>query len=81
MKTEQFNSALIEYIASSPTSFHAVENIRTLLGQNGYTELSEADAWDLSVGNYYVCRNDSSIIAFSLPDLDVLSRGFCIKKS
>ena len=57
---------LISFIQSSPTSFHAIETIERELA--GYTALSERDAWRLQPGGkYYVTRNRSSIIAFTLP--------------
>lgn len=61
------NKELIAFLDSSPTCFHAVDNIRRTLKENGYRELSEAEHWDLSAGNYFCTRNDSSLIAFRIP--------------
>ena len=58
---------LISFIQSSPTSFHAIETIEKELA--GFTRLSEREAWHLQPGGkYYVTRNRSSVIAFTLPE-------------
>ncbi|MBQ7657120.1 MAG: M18 family aminopeptidase [Clostridia bacterium] len=57
---------LISFIQQSPTSFHAIETIEKELA--GFTPLSEREAWRLQPGGkYYVTRNRSSVIAFTLP--------------
>lgn len=56
---------LIEFIAASPTPFHAVATMRERLQTAGFTVLSEQQPWQLKPGGaYVVTRNDSSIIAF-----------------
>ena len=58
---------LISFIQSSPTSFHAIETIEKELA--GFTRLSEREAWRLQPGGkYFVTRNRSSVIAFTLPE-------------
>ena len=57
---------LIGFLKQSPTAFHAVEAIRAAL--EGYEELKECERWTLVPGGrYYVTRNRSSIIAFTMP--------------
>lgn len=64
----KFNENLINFIDASPTPFHAVENMVTLLETKNFQKLDERDVWHLSEGQkYYVTRNDSSIIAFTYP--------------
>lgn len=59
---------LLDFIEKSPTSFHVVENIRERLLARGYEELEESREWRLCWGGrYFVTRNHSSLIAFSLP--------------
>ncbi len=59
---------LINFINQSPSSFHAVENMRNILDKAGFTMLSESEAWKIEKGGkYYVTRNRSSIIAFRVP--------------
>ena len=65
MNDEKFNYDLMDFIAMSPTPFHAVEQIIYKLECAGYQRLYEADSWQLQEKQgYYVTRNDSSIIAF-----------------
>ena len=67
MNDEKFNFDLMDFIAMSPTPFHAVEQIIYKLECAGYQRLYEADSWKLDEKQgYYVTRNDSSIIAFKL---------------
>lgn len=62
------NCALFDYIAASPTAFHAVSHTAQLLDQAGYTRLCESKVWALEAGKgYYTTRNGSSLIAFRLP--------------
>ncbi len=59
---------LFDFIDNSPTCFHAVENMRQELEAAGYQRLSEKCPWKVVMGgNYYVIRNDSALIAFSIP--------------
>ena len=62
------NQKLFDYIAASPTAFHAVARSAARLEEQGYQKLSEGQCWSLCAGQgYYVTRNDSSLIAFRLP--------------
>ena len=59
------NRKLFEYIAASPSPYHAVEHSAELLRQAGFLPLSEGEDWRLAPGQgYYVTRNGSSLIAF-----------------
>ena len=61
-------SDLIRFLEGSPTCFHAIKNTETELERHGFTRLSENEAWNLTPGgSYYVTRNGSSLIAFSIP--------------
>ncbi len=67
MKMKSFNSDLLNFLDRSPTPFHAVAVMKQKLIDASFIQLHEADHWDLkSKGNYFVIRNDSSIVAFSL---------------
>lgn len=60
---------LFNFIDESPTCFHAVENLEKLLDKEGFVRLDEKDYWDIeNKGKYYVNRNGSSVIAFSIPE-------------
>ncbi len=68
MDQERFNQELIDFLAASPTPFHAVEQMAMCLSRAGFTQLHEADAWQLVPGGrYFTTRNDSSLIAWSMP--------------
>ncbi|MCM1156110.1 MAG: M18 family aminopeptidase [Roseburia sp.] len=70
-KTQQTEALqeLSAFIDQSPTAFHAVANLEKMLEEAGYSCLEEKNLWQLKKrGKYYVNRNDSSLIAFSLPD-------------
>src|SRR5690606_13864662 len=59
--------ALCDFIARSPTPFHAVHCMVTSLEAAGYRRLDDGAPWSLKApGRYFVTRNDSSIIAFRL---------------
>ena len=65
---------LIDFIKDSPTAFHAVFNISEQLRTAGFTELFEDEHWNLSSGGkYFVIRNHSAVIAFTLPEQDTSS--------
>ncbi len=71
------NNKLLDFINNSPTAFHTVENIKKALINEGYEEIKEGRDWCLQRGKgYFVTRNDSSIIAFSIPKTDF--NGFMI---
>lgn len=69
------NNDLINFIAQSPTPFHAVANMSAILDNNGFSGLRERDSWDLAPGRYYVTHNESSIIAFVVGNKDPLDTG------
>ncbi|MDH5391648.1 MAG: M18 family aminopeptidase [Gammaproteobacteria bacterium] len=72
-----FNDELIDFLGCSPTPFHAVECMIISLEQAGYQRLYEADSWQgLAAGRYYVCRNDSAIIAFNKASESAVESGF-----
>lgn len=60
---------LLAFIRKSPTAFHAVDTMRKTLADQGFQELSEKDYWKLTPGGrYIVTRNNSALIAFSIPE-------------
>ena len=70
MKNEDYVNGLLDFIQSSPTPFHAVQNMVELLESAGFKRLSEKEQWSVKKKpageGYFVTRNDSSIIAFRL---------------
>ena len=60
---------VIASLANSHSQFHVIANLEKELKERGFAELKEGNAWDLQPSfSYYVKRNDSSIIAFRLPE-------------
>lgn len=60
---------LLAFIRKSPTAFHAVDTMRKTLADQGFQELFEKDYWKLTPGGrYMVTRNNSALIAFSIPE-------------
>lgn len=60
---------LLKFIEKSPSPFHAVETMKGELLSEGYEEVKETEKWSLNKGGkYFVSRNGSSLIAFSLPE-------------
>lgn len=62
---KQVSKELVSFIKQSPTAFHAVATMINILKENGFKELLEGQSWHIEPSqNYYVVRNNSSIIAF-----------------
>ncbi len=65
---------LLTFLDNSPTCFHAVEQMAGQLLAHGFDRLQETEKWNLTPGGrYFVTRNDSSLIAFSLPEGELRS--------
>ncbi|PCJ32060.1 MAG: M18 family aminopeptidase [Gammaproteobacteria bacterium] len=72
-----FNRQLLSFLANSPTPFHAVAEMTKQLEQSGFKQLNEVDKWGtLSAGKYYVTRNSSSLVAFTLTEHSLAETGF-----
>ncbi|MBQ4258193.1 MAG: M18 family aminopeptidase, partial [Clostridia bacterium] len=73
MEQNELNRELIRFIEKSPNSFFAVKTAAEALDKAGFTYLFEGDRWDLTPGmSYYTTRNSSALIAFRLPEKDLL---------
>ena len=69
-----------QFVEKSPSPFHVIEVAKKILVKNGFTEIKETDSWKLKKGgSYFVRRNQSAMIAFSIPKEDYL--GFQIVAS
>ncbi|HJB82223.1 MAG TPA: M18 family aminopeptidase [Candidatus Mediterraneibacter intestinavium] len=68
----EISEQLIEFIDKSPTCFHAVKTMSDMLRGEGFTELREDQKWHIEKGGrYFVARNGSSLIAFTIPEQDM----------
>lgn len=60
---------LLSFIEKSYSCFHLIQNMKEELNENGFEELYESQEWNLKCGGkYYVSRNESSLIAFQIPE-------------
>jgi aspartyl aminopeptidase len=67
MDVDQFNRELLAFLAAASTPFHAVSALASRLQTAGFSPLQSDQAWSLEPGGrYYLTRNDSSIVAFTL---------------
>ena len=64
---------LSEFLKKSYTAFHAVENAKALLDENGFCPLSETEDWILSEGGKYYVTRDGALIAFTVGSLSDFS--------
>ncbi len=79
MKAQQTVQNLLDFIDASPSPWHAVATMETLLLNAEFSELSETEAWQLKTGGrYYVIRDDSSIIAFTVGADSLIETGYKI---
>lgn len=76
---QKYAKEMLEFIEESPSCFHAVDNVKKMLEGQGFRELKETEDWYTEPGEgYYVTRNDSSLIAFRLPENAEGIKGFHI---
>src|SRR5690554_1693128 len=76
-KGKTFAKNLINFIDNSPSPFHAVNQVKELLLENGFKELKLEDRWNLEKeGKYYVVKNDSAIISFVIGKGNIEEDGF-----
>ncbi|MEQ8155681.1 MAG: M18 family aminopeptidase, partial [Clostridiaceae bacterium] len=76
---KKFARELIDFIYESPTAFHAVKKIKMELEAAEFRELKEGDRWNIiNGGKYYVTKNDSAIIAFTVGKKSPAEKGFRI---
>lgn len=68
MNSAVISNNLISFIHKCPSCFHTIHTVRNILSKQRFTELSEKEVWTLEKGkSYFVTRNNSSLIAFTIP--------------
>ena len=68
----------LEFLKDSKTAFHAANKVKEILKDNGFIELNETADFKIEKGkNYFLTRNNSSVIAFQIPN-DINNLGFNI---
>ncbi|TAJ49815.1 MAG: M18 family aminopeptidase [Herbiconiux sp.] len=55
-----------DFIRASPSSYHAADEVRRRLNEEGYSSVVEADEWPSEPGRYVVVR-DGAVIAWVVP--------------
>lgn len=71
--------SLLDFIDASPSPWHAVNSIETLLQEFEFVRLDETAKWALQPGGrYYVIRDDSSIVLFAVGQKSPAETGFKI---
>ncbi|KAE8134861.1 glycosyl hydrolase family 71-domain-containing protein [Aspergillus pseudotamarii] len=66
---EDYTKPYCEFMTANPTIFHAVDGFTRQLESQGYKRLPERDTWISKLekgGKYYVTRNGSAFISFSI---------------
>ena len=61
---------LMNFLDSSVTMFHAINECEKVLKDSGYIYLPENEKWNIRAGKYYIKRNSSSLIAFDIANGD-----------
>ena len=64
-----YTKPFLDFISKNPTVYHAIHHFASRLDGCQFTELKEHSAWADHIeegGRYYVKRNDSSLIAFTV---------------
>jgi aspartyl aminopeptidase len=60
-------SDLADFVAASPSSYHAAEEVARRLQQAGFARLDEADAWPTQAGGRFVVVRDGAAIGWVVP--------------
>ncbi|MBE8215331.1 MAG: M18 family aminopeptidase [Endozoicomonadaceae bacterium] len=77
MQDHQINNDLLAFLKTSPTPYHATDNIKNMLIKQGFIVLHETDSWIIKPNTgYIVIRHSSSIIAFTTGDMQFEKQGF-----
>ncbi|WP_372745490.1 M18 family aminopeptidase [Lutibacter sp.] len=70
---------LIDFIYQSPSPYHVVSNLKSILKGKGFLELKLTEKWDLKKGEkYYVTQNETALFAFVVGTGEIEECGFKI---
>ncbi len=58
---------LADFVAASPSSYHAAAEVARRLEAAGFERLREEDAWEIRAGGRYVVVRDGAAIAWTVP--------------
>lgn len=67
---EKYVNELLSFIESSPSVYHNIHLIKSILKNFNYIELNESSKWELNPNkSYFVIRGGASIITFKVPNV------------
>ena len=79
IEAKQQAQALLDFIDTSPSPWHAVDNVASRLKAHGFKSLCEDESWQFKQGDkYFVVRDGGSIVAFVLGQQPISNSGFRI---
>ena len=58
---------LADFVAASPSSYHAAEEVARRLQDDGFARLDETEAWPAQAGGRFVVVRDGAVIAWVVP--------------
>lgn len=62
-----YSERILKGLRAGTSHFHAVKYFKDELANGGFTEIKEADKWNLQAGgNYFFTRNHSTVVAFTV---------------
>lgn len=77
IEARQQAKALLDFIDSSPSPWHAVASVASRLKTQGFKNLRENEPWQFKQGGkYFVVRDGGSVIAFVLGQQPIADTGF-----
>ena len=75
---DDYAKPFLEFINNNPTVFHTIDYCSKRLDQAGFTKLFEKENWSETLqvgGKYYITRNGSSLVAFTIPSSYIPGNG------
>src|SRR5690348_3128690 len=73
------SKSFLEFVNKAVSPWHAVEEVRSRLIKAGFENLSEKSTWSLKQnGKYFVTRNHSTIVGFTVGGKYQAGNGFKI---
>ena len=74
MEQKNPTEQLLEFINRCPTAFHTIATCSRLLEYAGFKFLPPNEKWQIGEGKFFTTREDSSLIAFTIPQKAKLSK-------
>lgn len=79
IEKQKYAQDLIDFIYDSPSPYHVVKNVKSILKNKGFTEINLTDKWNITKGGkYFVSQNGTSLFAFIIGNGEIEENGFKI---